>query len=85
MASSNPHPDWKSADWAEEMGRLRTFQPRPIKKLYGKNGPTPEQLIAYKANEKAWNKAYRYASKMQKKLLAEENEAFRNTFFRPLK
>jgi hypothetical protein len=79
MATANPHPDWKSTDWAQEMARLRTFQPRPIKKLFGTKGPSPEQLIAYKAEEKT------YASKMQKKLLAEENEAFRNTYFRPLK
>lgn len=46
-------------------------------KLYGKTGPTDDQKAKYDASVKAWNKAYRYASKMQKVQLEIDNEAFR--------
>jgi hypothetical protein len=70
--------DPKSAsEWALFMAELRQSKPRPLAKLYGKTGPTPAQLVEYKARESAWNSAYRYASKMQKLTLATENRARR--------
>jgi len=60
-----------ASDWALEMARLREFKPRPLHKRYGKN-PTPDQVHAHKEEERAWNKLYRYASKMQKMTLAEQ-------------
>lgn len=66
-----------ATEWANEMGRLRDIKPRPLIKTFGSRGPTPEQLVAYKKRVSEWNKAYRYASKMQKLQLKIDNEAFR--------
>lgn len=65
-----------AAWWAQEMARLRSIKPRPIAKLYGRNGPTPEQKTAWDAQMKAWNAAYRKASAEQKKALKRDNDAF---------
>lgn len=49
-----------AAELAREMAKLRESQPRPIAKMYGSRGPTPEQ-------EAAWNEANRsYNNKMSK-------------------
>ncbi len=76
QASSANEPT-TAAGWAEEMARLRTVRPRPIKKLFGLQGPTPAQAEAHAAAERRWGRAYRRASKEQKRLLKLENEAFR--------
>jgi hypothetical protein len=65
-----------ASDWALEMVRLREFKPRPLHKRYGKN-PTPEQVAFHKEEERNWNRLYRYASKMQKKMLEEQFSTFR--------
>ncbi len=38
--------DSPATDWVREMERLRSVKPRPIEKLYGTKGPTPEQATA---------------------------------------
>jgi len=62
-----------AAEWARKMATLRETKPRPLDKLYGKRGPTPEQKAEWDAATKAWNASYRRASLMQKKTLAEQN------------
>lgn len=65
-----------ASDWAEEMAKLRSIKPRPIAKLYGLKGPTPEQAATHSEQMKAWNKAYRNASKQQKIALERDNARF---------
>lgn len=66
-----------ASDWANEMARLRDVKPRPIKKLYGLRGPTPEQAAAHMDAMRTWNSAYRKASRMQKETLERENAEWR--------
>ncbi len=66
-----------ASEWTQELTRLREIKPRPLHKLYGRNGPTPEQKTAWEEKMKAWNKLYRHASKMQKEQLVIDNENFR--------
>jgi hypothetical protein len=66
-----------AAEWAEEMARLRKTKPRPLDKLYGAKGPTPEQVTAHAEQERAWNAAYRKAGAEQKKALERDNAEFR--------
>jgi len=55
-------PTWAThTEAARKMTALREVRPRPIAKLFGKNGPTPDQLTAYKAQVKIWNAQYRAA------------------------
>ena len=56
---------------------LQDHRPRPLKKLYGNKGPTPEQLVEYKAYERAWNAEYRAVMKMQKLGIEISNRRFR--------
>lgn len=58
-----------AADWAERMAALRDVKPRPLAKLYGRAGPTTEQLARWCADMHAWNREYRHASKYHKKAL----------------
>jgi hypothetical protein len=57
--------------------KLQDHRPRPLKKLYGLKGPTPEQLIEYKAYERAWNAEYRAVMKMHKLGVEISNRRFR--------
>lgn len=61
-----------ASDYAMMMAEHRKSQPRPIKKLYGAQGPTPEQLRAYQVKSKAWNAEYRRLGKLQKKALSDQ-------------
>ena len=65
-----------ASQWANEMARLRDIKPRPLHKLYGSRGPTPEQKAKWDADMREWNRLFRHASKMQKIALKEDNEAF---------
>ena len=70
----------KSAShWALLMVKLRKMQPRPITKLYGKKGPTPEQKERWDAEMKRWNRVFRAVSKEQKRALARDNENYRKS------
>ncbi len=66
-----------ATDAASEMSALRDVKPRPIDKMFGKNGPTPEQRTEWEAAMKDWNRKYRAASARQKVELAKSNEEFR--------
>jgi hypothetical protein len=66
-----PSGTFGATEWAREMARLRVLKPRPLHKRYGKN-PTQEQLEAHRAEERAWSKLYRVASKEQKMATAEK-------------
>jgi hypothetical protein len=64
-----------SLEWSREMSTLWKNKPRPLHKRLGKN-PTPDQIAKHKAEERAWNAAYRKASKNQKKSMELENAAY---------
>jgi hypothetical protein len=66
-----------ASEYASLMAKHRETQPRPIKKLYGVNGPTPEQLTEYLARTKRWSAEYGRLSKLQKRTLANENAILR--------
>lgn len=66
-----------SARWSELMRQLRDIKPRPIQKLYGKKGPTKDQLANWKEEMSRWNSLYRIASSEQKRKLKIENEEYR--------
>ena len=72
----NPDPERSASDWVQIMSDLRDVKPRPLAKMFGTRGPTPEQLEAYTAKVREWNARYRYASKMQKAALVRDNAAF---------
>jgi len=61
-----------ASDYAMMMAKHRESKPRPIQKLYGTHGASPEQWSAYQAKSKAWNAEYRRLSKLQKKALADQ-------------
>ena len=66
-----------AAEWAREMARLQDEKPRPISKLYGKAGPTPEQAKTHADAMRKWNSEYRKANTAQKKALKQEQESQR--------
>ncbi len=57
---------------SRRMSELRESKPRPIAKLYGKKGPTAKQAADHKQAMKAWNRAYRTASKSHKAYLEDQ-------------
>lgn len=61
-----------ATQWSDKMADLRARKPRPLDKLYGKRGPTPEQAAAHKAEMAAWNKEYNAASKAHDAFLADQ-------------
>lgn len=63
----------------DRMTELRRVKPRPIEKLFGSNGPTPEQKAKYDAEVKAWNSAYNKSAREAKRLLPLANEEFRKS------
>lgn len=71
----------------EEVSRalteLNKHKPRPINKLYGTRGPTPEQLIDWTERSRAWNRERVRLSKLHKTLLARSNAVYHaRTFVR---
>ena len=59
-----------AADYAGELSQLRYVKPRPLGKLYGTNGPTPDQEDAHEDQMRDWNRRYRLVSKLWKAALA---------------
>ena len=60
----------------KELTDLQIHKPRPIAKLYGSNGPNPQQRIEWIESMKTYN---RKASKIRKQLpvlLKQSNEEF---------
>lgn len=76
--------DKSASQWAQVMADLYKVKPSSIAKRFGSRGPSSEQRAAYDAELKAWNSAYRHASKMQKIALVRDNEAFRNRKENPM-
>ena len=68
-----------AADIATQMSELRQQKPRPIEKLYGKQGPTPEQLAAHQQSMRSWNRQYNALAKRHRQQLETDNLAFRLT------
>jgi hypothetical protein len=71
----------------EEVSRAVTeldkHKPRPINKLYGTRGPTPEQLVSWTEKNRAWNRERARLSKLHKTLLARSNAVYHaRTFVR---
>ena len=59
-----------AADYARDMAQLRYVKPRPLAKLYGTNGPTPDQEDAHEDQMRVWIRRYRLVSKLCKAALA---------------
>jgi len=55
---------------SRRMAELRKVKPRPLAKLYGKTGPTPEQAAQHAAAMREWNRQYRAAAAANKAYLA---------------
>lgn len=66
-----------AADYANQMAAHRANKPRPIDKLYGRNGPTPEQRAEWDNKMREWNKTMRDLTKKQKAQLEIDNAEFR--------
>lgn len=62
-------PDDRAADWANMISILHEIRPRPIRKAFGKNGPSPEQETAWKAYKRAWDRENRRARKEHKRAM----------------
>ena len=62
-----------AADYAGELSQLRYVKPRPLAKLYGTNGPTPDQEDAHVDQMREWNRRYRLVSKLWKAALAAQS------------
>ena len=65
-----------AAEIAQAMSELRTRQPRPLAKLYGQRGPTPEQATAHAEQTRAWNREMRRLRKLHGSALERDNAAF---------
>lgn len=73
----SPLVDGKTAgEWSNVMTELRDRRPRSIEKVYGKQGPTPEQKADHDQRTRDWNREYRRASNNQKLALAASNKAY---------
>ena len=59
-----------AADYARDIAQLQYVKPRPLAKLYGTNGPTPDQADAHADQMRDWSRRYRLASKLCKAALA---------------
>jgi hypothetical protein len=57
---------------ARRIAELQKSKPRPIGKLFGTRGPSPEQAAAHAAEVKDWNRQHRQASKAHKEHLADQ-------------
>ena len=65
-----------AADLAGQMADMRSRKPRPLSKLYGEKGPTPEQAAEHARQMREWNREYSRLSKAQKAALERDNAAF---------
>lgn len=69
--------DTPARELAAEMSRLREFEPRPMHKMFGTNGGTPEQRAAHAAKIRQWQRAMSYLRRLHKPALERDNAAFR--------
>lgn len=68
-----------ASDLALQMAELRKRKPRPVAKLYGSAGPTPEQAAQHKRQLAEWQRQYRALSNQHKRQLALDNQTYRAT------
>ncbi len=68
--------DIRASEYANRMSELQATKPRPLIKMFGSNGPTPEQAAAYHETSKAWSREYNAVSRNQKLALPRDNAAF---------
>lgn len=66
-----------ATDLAREMSRLRDRQPRPLAKLYGRQGPTPEQRTSWEIVSKQYNRMMSHLRKAHKVAVARGNACVR--------
>jgi hypothetical protein len=62
----------RALHWAQDLEALRQRKPRPIEKLYGERGPTPEQVQEHKKAMTSWNTTYSRVRKAWKSALDAE-------------
>lgn len=60
----------------DHMSAVWQTKPRPLKKLYGTNGPTPEQLDAWNAAQRTWSSEYRKVCREVARLLPLANAEY---------
>ena len=60
----------------DNMTAVWATKPRPLKKLYGTQGPTPEQLEAWHAAYNAWSSEYRKVCREVARLLPLANAEY---------
>lgn len=65
-----------ASDISRAMSALREEQPRPIAKLYGQRGPTPEQLTAWQESNRAYNRSMSRLRKLHKVALERDNARY---------
>lgn len=66
-----------ASDLVREMSRLREKQPRPLAKLYGQRGPTPEQRASWETVNKQYGRMMSHLRKTHKVALVRDNACFR--------
>jgi hypothetical protein len=64
------------AELLKELTELQIHKPRPLAKLYGLNGPTPQQRIAWEESVKTYNRKVSKIRKQLPELLRKSNEEF---------
>lgn len=64
------------SDILNEMEAMRDRKPRPLAKMFGSKGPTPEQKAKYDADVRAWNRDYSRLRREQRIALERENAEF---------
>lgn len=65
------------AGWGDRLTTLYDLRPRPVKKLFGTRGPTPEQAAEYDAERKLHASLQRKARIEHRKALFISNAAHR--------
>jgi len=63
----------RSIDLSRKLTELRKRQPRPLAKMFGTKGPTPEQKAKYDADARAWQSEYRKTQAAHKKAVEASN------------
>jgi hypothetical protein len=64
-------------DLLHQLTELQAKKPRPIDKLYGTRGPTPEQKAKWEEDMRAWNRATGAIRRKLPALLEQSNKEFR--------
>lgn len=68
--------DMPASEIVRRMATLRESQPRPIDKMFGRNGPTPEQAAAHGEQVRAFNREMSKLKRAHKIALERDNANF---------